>query len=64
MSADKIQNTSSNVDLSAYDKGKYCHQIDPEEFGTTTGGEDRLVQSTGGGDDVRDTGQQPGKTLL
>jgi hypothetical protein len=48
VSADKIQNTSSNVDLSAYDKARYCHGIDPEEFGTTTGGEDRLVQSTGG----------------
>lgn len=65
MSTDNIQNASANVDLSAYDPQKYCHNIEHQGAeGIGIAGEGNLVQSTGGGDDVRDTGQQPGKTLL
>jgi hypothetical protein len=64
---DHVSNTASpNVDLGDYDPQKYCHNNIEHQGAEGIGiaGEGNLVQSTGGGDDVRDTGQQPGKTLL
>jgi hypothetical protein len=63
MSADKIQNTSVNVDLSAYDPQKYCHPEHLGGEGITTGGEDHLVIRRGGADDQTDTGQSGGRSI-
>lgn len=64
--SDVVINTSSTGDdLAAYNPSKYSAVDDDSNLqAQTTIGECHLVQSTGGGDDVHDTGQQPGKTLL
>jgi hypothetical protein len=69
VTATPINNTSANVDLSAFDGSKYCHAgLEPDSNkmagGVGVGGTDKLVQRLGGADNQTDTGQSGGRELL
>lgn len=64
--SDRINDTSAFGDLAAYQPEKYS-MVDADsncQSTVTTGGEDHLIQSTGGGDPQPDTGMSGGKSLL
>ncbi len=61
-----VQDTSANNAAADYDCSK-CSVVQQDsnlQATVTTGGEDHLVQSTGGGDPQPDSGQSGGKSLL
>jgi hypothetical protein len=59
---DDSNETSCGVELDANDSDDFrtTGRVDGEEFGTTTGGTDQLVQRAAGGD----TGEEFGKAVL